>query len=295
MLSTYKRKTSTQEYAELRAGRLDLLGEVYGASCSRWKTPRHCALSKVIARAKQFSTARVACGLAPGPACDNALGMYPELLRAASAQKYDKALALLIDFDLDDWRALADSRCAAKSGAACYMRGMEQLGALGVGATDVTKARANLGRGCDYGFGESCGVLATMIHEGKGGPKDRPRARQVARKGCDLGSDVACKASQKLERYRQDELSHVSQLERDAARARAEANAAGGGVALATTGVVLGMTSMVGGLVIALVGSEESKAADARRRAGPTSWRVTHGLAPTRAGLAPYVSIGARF
>jgi TPR repeat protein len=47
-------------------------------------------------------------------------------------------------------------------------------------------------RACDLGDGEGCGLAAEHHREGRGVPRDAPQARQLAKRGCELGYLKGC-------------------------------------------------------------------------------------------------------
>ena len=154
-LSMVKERLPPDDYTEYRLARPAVLAEAFGVSCTRWKEARGCALKALVEKIPKFERARNECVRAPGSTCDDALRLYDAMWRDAQPHKYGKALVLLTAFEEKDLRALASTRCAAKSG-------------------------------------EACGLYAQMLHDGRGGPRDAVRAREVGDTGCTLGSKRAC-------------------------------------------------------------------------------------------------------
>ena len=110
--------------------------------------------------------------------CDEGNGRSCSAL--ASARSYDSELYF--------------KACDLGDPFGCWMSGS----ALFEGDPDEkARARDYLEKACDGGF-PAFDYLAMMLRYGAGGEKDIPRANELLKKGCDLGSESAC---QDLKKY----------------------------------------------------------------------------------------------
>lgn len=78
---------------------------------------------------------------------------------------------------------------AATSGNTIEVRGKDALAAFdrGMAAIDQSNfvaARREFRLACEWGVGTACNNLATLINQGKGGPKDQTRAVQLYAEAC---------------------------------------------------------------------------------------------------------------
>ena len=117
---------------------------------------------------------RLGCDRGSPAACTGLAG----LLESGRGLKADQARA----------RVLLDDACGRGHAAACG-----RLGALlAAAAPPDPRARELLERGCAADDPASCAELGALHAEGRGGPKDEPRAIQLWLGLCDRGEAVGC-------------------------------------------------------------------------------------------------------
>jgi hypothetical protein len=90
--------------------------------------------------------------------------------------------------DVEKAKSLFEKGCQLGSGVGCVDRGstyiLEQ---------NPSKAVELYKKACDMGYGIGCYSLGIMYFTGKGVSQDREKAKALLEKGCQMGSEPACK------------------------------------------------------------------------------------------------------
>ena len=104
-----------------------------------------------------------------------------------------KTLALVLGLMLVSMMAHAADvevlmkNCNKDGKTACLKAGKAYLG-----ANETGKARSAFNKGCDTNEWESCGQLAFLLSEGKGGPSTPKQVVEAATKACDHKDGLGC-------------------------------------------------------------------------------------------------------
>lgn len=124
----------------------------------------------------------------------NALQRFERACAEGDADACRAMRTLLADLPRDSEEhqrsvAVLDEACRGGSDAACSTYGSD----LSAGtAAEQTRAREVLEGPCDRGEARACMVLAILLDNGDGGPRDAARAAQLNQRACEAGEGIAC-------------------------------------------------------------------------------------------------------